>query len=58
MSYIFIYQNVLIIKEPHFIFSILFIQENNILINAGWGGISFWKLNEYILIKHINEISC
>ena len=53
-----IYQNVLIIKEPHFIFSILFIQENNILINAGWGGISFWIIDECKLIKHINDISC
>ena len=53
-----IYQNVSIIKEPHFIFSILFIQENNILINAGWGGISFWKIDECKLIKHINDISC
>jgi len=53
-----LYQNITILKEPHFIFSILYIQENNILINSGWGGISFWKINEWKLIKHINEVSC
>ena len=52
------YQNITIIKDFHFVFSLLFIQEKKMLISAGWGGVSFWKLNEYKLIKHISDISC
>ncbi len=50
-----IYQNIIILTHSHKIFSILLIEDKNILISGGGDGIKFWNINNYELLIHFKE---
>ena len=59
------YENIKILTHSNYVYSILFIEDKNILISSGWDGTKFWNLNKNEInynniscIKYFNEVKC
>ena len=52
------YQNITILTHFKMIFSILLLEDKNIIISGGFDGIKFWNLYNLELIKTFNDIFC
>ena len=52
------YQLILTLKHSHIVYSILVINNKNILISVGYDSIKLWNLNNFELIKDFEETEC
>ena len=55
------YENIKILKHSNWIFSLLLLEDKNILISSGWDGTKLWNYNEINninLIKEFKETYC
>ena len=52
------YQNIKLIKHPNIIYSILLLEEQNILISSGEFGTFIFDLNTYNSILEFNDVKC
>ena len=55
------YKNIKILKHSSWIYSLLLLEDKNILISCGWDGTKLWnyiEINNINLIKEFTETSC
>ena len=52
------YQLITSLKHSNFIYSILLIQEKNLLISSDSNGTKLWNINNFELIKYFEEAKC
>ena len=52
------YQLIISLKHSHIVYSILVINNKNLLISVGYDNIKLWNLNNFELIKHFEETEC
>ena len=52
------YQNITILTHSNCVYSILLIEDKNILISSGMDGTKFWSLNNFNCLFHIKETWC
>ena len=52
------YQLIKTLNHSNFVWSILLLEDKNVLISGGEDGINLWSLNNFDLIKSIKELDC
>ena len=52
------YQNITILTHSNCVYSILLIEDKNILISSGMDGTKFWSFNNFNCLFHIKETWC
>ena len=52
------YQLISILNHSNLVWSILLLNDKNILISSGWNGTKFWNINNMELIQYLNKVQC
>ena len=52
------YQLITILEHFNLIWSILLLNDKNILISSGWNGTTFWNINNFELIQYFKKVQC
>ena len=52
------YQLITILEHCNLLWSILLLNDKNILISSGWNGTTFWNINNFELIHYFKKVQC
>ena len=52
------FQLVTTLRHSHWVYSVLIFKERKLILSSGWKETKFWDINNFQLIKHMNDVKC